>query len=385
MGQARIRGGPARTPKGRLVAVAAATAVALGLATPPAQGAVAVNDVPERAWTVNGTVNVTTIAGDTLYVGGSFSAAVSPSGQSVTRRNVAAFSLSTGELVAGWRADTNRRVRAIEVAGDSVYLGGAFTRVGGSWQPRAAKVDATTGARDASFRPNPNAQVRTVLALGGAVYLGGDFTTAGGGSAGHLAKVDGDTGIQVPGFTATTNGNVWSLEEAPGSEQRIYVGGWFTRLNGAARPGVAAVDPDTGDRVGPRYGYSTDARDLAVSPDGDTLYAGLAQGSNSLTAWDAHTGVRRWRVQTDGDVQTVTYYSGTVYFGFHDGFQGDHRKKFLAADATTGAVDPDFAPVIRKWGGVLASDATDGGVVIGGPFSGRVSGVTARGFAIFRD
>ena len=119
---------------------------------------------------------------------------------------------------------------------------------------------------------------------------------------------------------------------------------------------------------------------LDVSPDGTVVYG--AQKSNQLTAWNVSTGLRRWRVLTDGNAQAVKYYDDTVYFGFHDGYQGDTTLKLLAVDPATGAVDPDFRPAINSFYGVFAIDASAGGLVIGGRFT-TVSGTSARHVAIF--
>ena len=82
-------------------------------------------------------------------------------------------------------------------------------------------------------------------------------------------------------------------------------------------------------------------------------------------------------------MQAVKYFAGTVYCGFHDAFQqGDETLKLLAADAVTGALDPDFRPLINSFLGVRSIDVTSGGVVIGGNFTEFC--VSARGLAIFR-
>ncbi len=92
--------------------------------------------------------------------------------------------------------------------------------------------------------------------------------------------------------------------------------------------------------------------------------------------------MRVWRQVAGGDIQAVDYHRGMVYFGFHDNYQGDARYKFLAADANTGLVDPDFRPRFNSFWGVFAVHATDAGVVIGGEFT-AVSGVPAQGWARF--
>jgi hypothetical protein len=82
-------------------------------------------------------------------------------------------------------------------------------------------------------------------------------------------------------------------------------------------------------------------------------------------------------------VQSVKYFNGSVYFGFHDGYQHDTTVKALAVNPANGAVDTTWKPSIDSFYGVHAIDATSDALVLGGAFK-VVSGVAARGFAIFK-
>src|SRR5690606_7314468 len=105
-------------------------------------------------------------------------------------------------------------------------------------------------------------------------------------------------------------------------------------------------------------------------------------GGNAVAAWNTTTGTRVWRQVAMGDIQAVEHHRGTVYFGFHDGFQQDTRLKALAADEVTGLIDPSFRPTFNSFWGVFAIAAADEAVVVGGEFT-AVSGVPAQGFARF--
>ena len=75
----------------------------------------------------------------------------------MTRNHVAAFNIATGTLVA-WNPNANGTVRAIQVVGSTVYLGGSFTQVGGVGRQRLRQVNNSTGA-PTSWKPGANAEV----------------------------------------------------------------------------------------------------------------------------------------------------------------------------------------------------------------------------------
>ncbi len=78
----------------------------------------------------------------------------------------------------------------------------------------------------------------------------------------------------------------------------------------------------------------------------------------------------------------MAYHAGNVFFGFHEGFAGDTSVRLLAADASTGRLEPDFRPTVNSFWGVWALAATARGVVAGGEFT-AVSGTRAGRLAFF--
>jgi PKD repeat protein len=331
---------------------------------------------------VDGTVYATLVVGDTVFVGGSFSNAVAPTGGLVQRQNLAAFSLATGALIASWRADAGASVRALASDGRWLYVGGSFGRLAGQTRMRLARVDVASAALDAGFAPVLDDTVRALAVTGDRIYAGGPFLTVNGVGRNRLVRLDSASGAVDPQFAAAASGPVYGLRISPGRD-RLYVAGGFAALNGVGRSGVGAVDADTGAVVGPAFASSARPTfGLDISPDGTRLYGAGGSGTNAAAAWDTGTGTRTWRVVADGDIQALRYFGGTVYFGFHDGFQGDSSLKALAADAATGVLDPSFRPRIVGFWGVWAIDVTDEGVVLGGDFT-QVSGVPARGWARF--
>ncbi len=357
-------------------------ALVLVLGLPHAATAATPSQVPSPSWRVNGKVSAVLVVGPTVYVGGRFTTATSPGGETVARRNLAAFDAATGALRRDFIADAGSTVMALATDGTALYVGGHFGQIRGVSRARLAKVSLTTGAVDPAFRADANGGVLGLDVRDGWVYAGGDFGAIGGVARQRVAKLLATTGAVDAAFVGRADAKVTSLIKHP-TQNVLYVAGNFSSAGGAPRTGVAAVSSLTGT-AGPQA-YQSSVRpvlDLALNDDGSLLFGALAAGSNSATAWDSATGVRRWRQTTMGDVQAIDHHDGQVYFGFHDGYQDDTRLKLLVADERTGVVDLAFRPTFNYFWGIFAIDATATGVVAGGEFT-NVSGIPAQGFVRF--
>ncbi len=351
------------------------------LAPATAQASVWVDDTPSRGWGVDGRVYATVVVGDTVIVGGSFAQAVSPTGATVARKNLAAFSLATGELLSGWRADAGAAVRALVTDGAMVWVGGSFSKLGGAEHVRLARLEAATGAVDPAFTASADGTVRALALDGQSVYAGGAFLNANGAPRTRLAKFAATTGVLDATFQGSASDLVMGLVRNPQNNQ-LYVSGRFRTLGGAARNGVGAVSSGTGAVAGTVFASAArPTLGLAVNPSGTRLFGAGGSGSNAAAAWNTTNGVRTWRQVTDGDIQAIAYYDNTVYFGFHDGYQADATIKLLAADADTGVLQ-SFYPRFDSFWGIFALAVTDRGLVAGGDFS-QISGVPAPGFGRF--
>ena len=75
--------------------------------------------------------------------------------------------------------------------GSTVYVGGAYTGIGGQTRNYIAAVAASNGAVSA-WNPNANSSVLALARSGTTIYAGGAFTTIGGTSRNNLAALDTD-------------------------------------------------------------------------------------------------------------------------------------------------------------------------------------------------
>lgn len=358
-----------------------AVAAAVLIAPSPALAAVPYNDVPQTGWRVNGPTYAVRVVGSRVYVGGAFTQATGPGGVTRPRANMAAFDLATGALVEGFRADTNGSVRSIASDGTTVYLGGTFTSVSGSGRGRIAAVSAATGAL-LPFNPNANNIVYALDLRAGRLFAGGVFTTVGGVARSRAAAVDPATGTLDAQFVPQPNNTVLAIRSNPAGSI-VYLAGDLSAVAGTTRTGVAAVSGTTGALLPLTFGDTyRPTLGLDMNEDGSRLYGAVGALGNQVAAWSTTSGSRVWRQRADGDVQAVAYHNGTVYWGFHEAFEGDTTLRLLASNAVTGVIEPDFRPTFNQYWGVRSISATDDGLAVGGEFT-NVAGVPAQGVAIF--
>jgi hypothetical protein len=148
---------------------------------------------------VDGPVRALALAGDTLYLGGTFTSVNgSLAALKRDRRNLAAVDSTTG-IARDWDPDADNAVSTLAIAGDTVFAGGAFGMVNRTTpRQRLAAFDALSGTARA-WDPNADAQVRSLAVYGSTVFAGGDFATVNGGVPRvGIAALDATTGVSDP-------------------------------------------------------------------------------------------------------------------------------------------------------------------------------------------
>lgn len=173
------------------------------LADPAHPRVVSDNPVDYTPHVLDGTVWAITVVGDTVVVGGSFTK-VADSRRSVTynRRNIFAYGLRDG-AIRPFAPSVDGAVYALATGPSStVLMGGSFKTVNGAAQRGLARV-TLAGARVAGFTARINwGDVRALVVRGTRLYAGGTFSAINGVSRVALARMNSSTGALDTAFDA---------------------------------------------------------------------------------------------------------------------------------------------------------------------------------------
>jgi hypothetical protein len=338
-------------------------------------------------------------SGSSLYAGGEFRSLESVARAGLAAFDSAGKLIDSWAPNAGASA----RVHALAASDSTVYAGGQFPGLAGGGQtPTLLALGAASGATapfvaNPQYEPppagDPDAIVRTpdVLSLsllGSTLYVGGAFDRVGGQPRSNLAAVDATTGSPSSWNPHVTGGFVYSILPACGA---VYVGGGFSHVGGQAREFLVAVDPVSGAPTSWNpvvNGIPVGGEVLALARSGPTIYAGGnfatigGQARQHVAALDATTGraLEGFNPGANGPVESLAVTDSAVYLGGTFDIAGNERRLHLAAvDPASGALSGwDPSPD----GPVVALTAGDGGLYAGGFFE-SVGATGQRGFAPF--
>jgi PKD repeat protein len=175
--------------------------------------------------------------------------------------------------------------------GNTMLVGGLFTTVSDPMNgPQYARqnlfaFDKTTGLVSQTCNPTVDGQVQQLLPgpTPDTVYVAGDFTKINNKGPNHVQLLDINTCTAVPSFKApSTNGGIETMEVLPNN--RLFIGGFFTKIAGVDHGQLATLDATTGaldpymnivvaqhHNTGTGAKASIGPRESAVTPAGDRL------------------------------------------------------------------------------------------------------------------
>ncbi|MFC7481468.1 hypothetical protein ACFQX7_17505 [Luedemannella flava] len=240
----------------------------------------------------NGQVNAIAVVGDTVVVGGDFSR-IAEAGQrrAIRRPFLFAFHATTGRF-RDFRPDLDGPVNAL-VPGpnDTVIVGGAFRWVNDQRRRGIVKLNLFNGEISDGFEGTiDTGEVRAMEIHGNDLYVAGNFSSAGGGRQPVLTRLDARTGLADREFqisiTAPNHPRV-KLEDISLSPdgRKLVIIGEITRVNGEPRSQLAVLN--VGSRrptVDPWY---TMAYDSLCHRAFDTTCAPSTSRPTARTSWSS--------------------------------------------------------------------------------------------------
>lgn len=316
---------------------------------------------------------VTMIAdGPTLYIGGYFSNIAG-----TFRLNLASLNLTTGALNPLYTV-ADGTVTDLEISGTTLYVSGQFNNLNGEPRNGLGAIDVNTGVTTA-WDPNPDGEVKDMLTDGFSVFVAGLFNNIGGQARDYLAEIDTGTGLAT------------SWNPAPSAEAHklfldgttLYVSGYFYTIGGQIRPYLAAIDTISG--LATAWNPSADFDVNSFILDGTTLYVG---GSFSniggaarkyVAALDTVTGLATSWAPSVGDiVYSLALDADKVYIGGSFSSAGGVPRNRLARISPDGTIDETWNP---NADGEVSDLIIDGSTLyVGGQFS-NIGGAPRRSVA----
>lgn len=328
--------------KARVVVGLTATALAAStVMTAPALGAARVVNAPavtpanvsaavlSSTWQTNNTVWALSAVNGNIYVGGDFTS-VRPPGDAagtgeVARTYLAEFAGSGGApLSFDPTLDGSVTAMAASPDGSTLYIGGTFTHVNGSYRDHLAAFSTSTGALISTWKPSAGGKVMglAVSPDGSAIYVGGDFTKLNSTARSYAGAVS-TTGALLA-YNPVLNGSVTTIAVAPDGS-RVLIGGYFTSANGVTQQAVASTDPTSGasdpmvNVVPNNSRCSSSVKDIVVS--GNAAYI-AAEGTGGGCfdgdfAVNISTGALLWQNTCLGATQALAIIGDWLYKGSH--------------------------------------------------------------------
>lgn len=284
-------------------------------------------------WQINGVVWSQAVAGNTVYVTGSFTKARPPGVAAggpgeIDANNVFAFDITTGNPVPNFSHSFDGQGLVVRVTPDgrTVYFGGDFTTVDGQARAHVAAFDVASGSM-LDWAPRTDGQVRGFAFSGDTVYVGGNFRSSGGQPRTELAAWNTTTkSLTAWAPSAAGDGFVWDMVTSPDAS-RIIIGGSFTTVNGADAYGMASLDAATGaalpwaatDRI---RTAGLNGAISSLSTDGTQVFGtGYAFGAGAAFegtfAADPYTGQINWLNDCLGDTYGSFPQGGVLYSVSH--------------------------------------------------------------------
>ena len=277
------------------------------------------------------------------------------------------------------------QVRAIAVGAEGIFIGGAFTAVGGQLRNGVALIGFDGQVAAWSPALGSGDQVHALALAGEHLYVGGDIVTADAFGVARLSRANGSFDSSwyaptqaFPTASLPSSGSRGRVHALVATGQDLIVGGYFRQIGGQVRNSVARLSlatPVTVSGFVPPIGSGElEVFALALHAPDNTLYIGgdfFSTGQQDhLLRVDAATGLLdpSWLPQPSGEVRALALAGRVLYVG---GRMDTAAQQYLLRAATSGngAFDPDWQPLPDAVVHALDYDRGAARLHVGGAFA----------------
>ncbi len=274
-------------------------------------------------------------------------------------------------------------IRALAIQSDGkVLIGGSFDRVGTVARSNLARLEAD-GTVDSTFDPDVGLTVYALaIQSDGKILVGGSQHSASI-FPNYIQRLNsdgsGDTTFQGTMRLGSGSGPVYALVVQ--SNDKILVGGAFSKINETDRPGLAQLNPDGSldSRFRPRIVDSRSARPeiytIRVQSDQKILIGGAfdkvdGTDRNNLARLNEDSSLDSdFAVGANGPVNAIDLQSdGKVVVGGEFSEVQEVERNNLARLNADGTIDPAFAPEVDGPVAVVHVDSQSQ-IILGGDFA----------------
>jgi uncharacterized repeat protein (TIGR01451 family) len=325
-------------------------------------------------WDTDGYVGAIARAGNTIYVGGNFSRVGPRVGLgAIVNRSDGQRTGKALPFTVPYRWVAGSVSASVPDGNGGWFAGGDFsiTQDGTTWKHLVHFLPG--GRLDATWQPNPDREVSELALSGDTLYAAGGFNRIGGAPRTYVAALDAATGKALA-WQCSVSYLVSGLTLGQG---RVYLHGEFTQVNGQPRSGVAAVDQRTGALHAWDPKVLGNVMALEVSGDSVILGGHFSKvgdlDRSYLAAVHATTGrATGWRPDVDGGVWDLAVSNATLYAGGTFSRVNQTGRNHLAAfSIATGKLTP-WNPALEG-DHVSLVDAMEGTLYVAGLFN-RIDG-----------
>ena len=158
---------------------------------------------------IDGRVEAIAIDGDTVFVGGTFTKIqMALDGETFDQPYLFAYSKSTGAILEDFDPVLNGAVRALHNTGEGtgIFVGGEFTSLNGQSNRKGLVKLDNFGDRVRGFSARPDKRVYTMQRVGNTLYIGGNFERIGQVPVEYLAALNTETGEVLPNLNFDFDG-----------------------------------------------------------------------------------------------------------------------------------------------------------------------------------